>query len=73
MRDAAARWGTPLYITDLDAAAAHLAEYQAAFPGALIAYAVKANPDPRLLRRLVSHGAGCEVVNAIELPLAQRA
>ncbi|MEK6190922.1 MAG: diaminopimelate decarboxylase [Chloroflexota bacterium] len=73
MRDAAARWGTPLYVTDLDAAAAHLAEYQAAFPGALIAYALKANPDPRLLARFVAAGAGCEVVTAIELALAQRA
>ncbi len=73
MRDAAARWGTPLYVTDVDAAADHLAEYQAAFPGALIAYAVKANPDPRILRRLVANGGGCEVVTATELALAQRA
>ena len=51
--DAAERWGTPLYLTDLDAAAARLALYQAAFPGALIAYAIKANADPQLLRRLV--------------------
>lgn len=49
-----------------------MAEYQAAFPGALIAYAVKANPDPRLLRRLMADGAGCEVVTATELALAQR-
>lgn len=71
--DAAARWGTPLYLTDLDAAAARLATYQAVFPGALIAYAVKANADPQLLRRLVVDGAGCEVVTAVELALALRA
>lgn len=71
--DAAARWGTPLYLTDLDAAAARLAAYRAAFPGALIAYAVKANADPQLLRRLVADGAGCEVVTAVELALAMRA
>ena len=34
---------------------------------------MKANPDPRLLRRLVAEGAGCEVVTAVELALAQRA
>ncbi|MGH2392253.1 MAG: diaminopimelate decarboxylase family protein [Candidatus Limnocylindria bacterium] len=62
-----------MYVTDLDAATVHLAEYQSAFPGALIAYAVKANPDPRLLRRLVAEGTGCEVVTATELALAQRA
>jgi diaminopimelate decarboxylase len=71
--EAAARWGTPLYLTDLDAAAARLAAYRAAFPGALIAYAVKANADPHLLRRLVADGAGCEVVSAVELALALRA
>jgi diaminopimelate decarboxylase len=67
------RWGTPLYLTDLDAAAANLRAYRAAFPGALIAYAVKANPDPQLLRRLVAEGAGCEVVTAVEMALARRA
>lgn len=73
LRDAAARWGTPSYVTDLDAASAALATYQAAFPGALVAYAVKANPDPLLLRSLAAAGAGAEVVNAIELALALRA
>jgi diaminopimelate decarboxylase len=73
LRDAAARWGTPLYVTDLDAAARRFADYRAAFPGALIAYAVKANPDPQLLRRLAAEGAGAEVVNAVELALALRA
>jgi len=70
---AAERWGTPLYVTDLDAAAANLRSYREAFPGALSAYAVKANPDPQLLRRLVTEGAGCEVVTAVELALARRA
>jgi diaminopimelate decarboxylase len=70
---AAERWGTPLYVTDLDVAAARLGAYFAAFPGALVAYAVKANPDPQLLRRLVAEGAGCEVVTAVELAMARRA
>ena len=43
LAEAASRWGTPLYLTDLDAAAARLADWQAAFPDSLIAYAVKAN------------------------------
>jgi diaminopimelate decarboxylase len=73
LADAAERWGTPLYVTDLDLAAARLRAYADAFPGALIAYAIKANPDPRLLRRLVADGAGCEVVTAVELALARRA
>ncbi len=73
LASAAERWGTPLYVTDPDVAAAHLADWQGAFPGALIAYAVKANADPQLLRRLVADGAGCEVVTAVELALARRA
>ena len=73
LAEAARRWGTPQYLTDLDAAAANLATYQQNFPGALIAYAVKANPDPQLLQRLMSEGAGAEVVNEVELALAIRA
>jgi diaminopimelate decarboxylase len=73
LADAAGRFGTPLYVTDLDVAAARLAAYADAFPGTLIAYAVKANADPQLLRRLVAEGAGCEVVTAVELALARRA
>ena len=73
LAEAAKRWGTPLYLTDLDAAADNLATYQRNFPGALIAYAVKANSDPQLLRRLVAEGAGAEVVNEVELALAIRA
>lgn len=73
LAEAAARWGTPLYVTDLDAAAHRLGTWRAAFPGALIAYAVKANSDPHLLHRLLADGAGCEVVSGLELALALRA
>ncbi len=73
LTEAVERWGTPLYLTDLDTAAANLRAYREAFPGALIAYAVKANPDPQLFRRLAAEGAGAEVVTAVELALARRA
>jgi diaminopimelate decarboxylase len=73
LAEAARRWSTPLYLTDLAGAAANLATYRRNFPGALIAYAVKANSDPQLLRRLVTDGAGAEVVNEVELALAVRA
>jgi diaminopimelate decarboxylase len=42
-------------------------------PEALVAYAIKANPDPALLRRLASDGIGFEVVGPVELALALRA
>ena len=73
LREAAERWGTPLYVTELDAASAAANAWRDALPGALIAYAIKANPDPALLRRLADDGFGFEVVGPIELALAQRA
>ena len=71
--EAADRWGTPLYVTDLDAAVGKARAWQEALPGALVAYAVKANPDPALLRRLASEGFGFEVVGPVELSLVRRA
>ena len=71
--EAAERWGTPLYVTDLDAAASNARAWTDALPGALVAYAVKANPDPALLLRLADDGFGFEVVGPVELALALRA
>jgi diaminopimelate decarboxylase len=71
--EAAERFGTPLYVTDLDVAVARSREWREAFPGALVAYAVKANPDPALMRRLAADGTGFEVVGPVELVLALRA
>ena len=71
--EAADRFGTPLYVTDIDLAAARAGDWRDAFAGALVAYAVKANPDPALLRRLAAEGLGAEVVGPIELALALRA
>lgn len=73
LADAADRWSTPLYVTDLDVAADRAAAWRRALPGALVAYAVKANPDPALLQRLAAEGIGFEVVGPVELALALRA
>ncbi len=71
---AAEQWGTPLYVTDLDAAAARARAWRDVLPaGGLVAYAVKANPDPALLRRLAAEGIGAEVVGPVELALSLRA
>jgi diaminopimelate decarboxylase len=71
--EAAERWGTPLYVTDLDAASARASGWRDALPGALVAFAVKANPDPALLRRLAADAIGAEVVGPVELALVRRA
>ena len=73
LREAAERWGTPLYVTDLEVAAANADAWRQALPGAQVAYAVKANPDPALLRRLAADGIGFEIVGPVELALALRA
>ena len=72
LREAAQRWGTPLYVTDVGAAVMNAHAWQVALPGALVAYAVKANPDPILMRRLASDGFGFEVVGPVELARAIR-
>ncbi len=71
--EAAERWGTPLYVTDVDAALESARAWRTALPHALVAYAVKANPDPVLMRRLAADGFGFEVVGPVELALALRA
>jgi len=73
LRAAVATWGTPLYVTDLDLASSAAGRWTQAVPGALVAYAVKANPDPALLARLAADGIGAEVVGPVELALALRA
>jgi ornithine decarboxylase len=51
------RPATPYVLLDLGQAQRSFAELAAALPGVAVHYAVKANPDPRLLARL--HAAGC--------------
>jgi diaminopimelate decarboxylase len=58
----------PAYIYDLRALDAHAARIRAALPAAVaFYYAVKANPDPRVLRALARHVDGLEVSSAGEL------
>jgi ornithine decarboxylase len=52
-----ARPATPYLALDPARAAGRFRELAAALPGVAVYYAVKANPDPRLLARL--HAAGC--------------
>lgn len=70
MREAAERFGTPLYAysaTELDAA---LVRVRSAFADARIWYAMKANPNLTLLRRLKAAGVGFECVSLGELARA---
>ena len=71
LQDAAQRFGTPLYVYDADELDAALARVQAAFFGAKLFYAVKANPNLSLLRRFQAAGLGFECVSLGELARAQ--
>jgi ornithine decarboxylase len=60
---------TPCLVVDTDVVAARAADFRAAFPGALVRYAVKANPAPPVLDALVAAGAGFDVAGPAELTL----
>lgn len=67
VRDAALRLGdVPAYLYDLAALDAHAASVRRALPEVELYYAVKANPDPELLRVLEPYVDGFEVSSAGE-------
>ncbi|WP_432921455.1 hypothetical protein ACQPZZ_22440 [Microbispora sp. CA-135349] len=51
----------PAYVYDLAGLARHVAAVQAALAGTELCYAVKANPDPEVLRTLAPYTDGFEV------------
>jgi diaminopimelate decarboxylase len=74
LREAAERFGTPLYVTDLAVLHALAAELEDAFgDGWLRLYSLKANPLPALVRELVPRGWLANVVSLGEWAAARRA
>ena len=75
LRDAATRFGTPAYVTDLATIEAAGAEIRAAFPDPWIRqYSVKANDVPALIAAVCRAAAGgANVVSRGEWALARRA
>jgi diaminopimelate decarboxylase len=75
LRGAAARAGTPTYVTDIATLGAAGAELQAAFPDPWIRhYSVKANDVPPVIAAAAAAaGAGANVVSRGEWSLARRA
>jgi diaminopimelate decarboxylase len=70
----AARFGTPIYITDEDRIRARYREVYGAlstrYDRVRVLYAAKANGNPAVLRALADEGAGADVFSAGELVLA---
>lgn len=77
LRGLATRYGTPLYVYSEGAIKAAFERYQSAFAvaglDALVCYAVKANSNLHLLRRLGEWGAGADVVSGGEIYRARKA
>ena len=69
--DRAARYvdSTPALVIELAAVERAYRSFTEAFTGSPVFYALKANPDPRVARRLASLGCGFEIASATELGL----
>ncbi|MDG6985238.1 MAG: diaminopimelate decarboxylase [Nitrososphaerota archaeon] len=76
-KDLAEKYGTPLYVTELDRVTRKLKaaedELSSRHPDVLIAFAYKSNSTPAILKALASRGAGATVVSANGLRLARAA
>ena len=61
----------PFYVVDLGIVAAQLAQWRAAFPRVVPYYAVKCNPDPAIVRTLMSMGCNFDCASRAEIELVQ--
>lgn len=69
----ATRYGTPLYVYDLDAVDARVQGLRDALPPSFeLAYAAKANPAPAVLDQMCRLGLGLDIASGDELAAAQR-
>ncbi|MEM2934218.1 MAG: diaminopimelate decarboxylase [Methanocellales archaeon] len=66
----AAKYGTPLYVTDENRLRENFKTFQSAFPEAEIFYAAKANSNLAIMRILANMGSGMDVFSGGELYLA---
>jgi diaminopimelate decarboxylase len=72
--DLAARFGTPLYVYDLDVISRQVAALRAVLPRSFeLAYALKANPALGVVAHLAELGLGADVASGGELATALRA
>lgn len=69
----AARFGTPLYVYDLDVITHQAERVRKEFPAAELFFAVKANPCGAVLRHLAGLELGAEVISEGELARSLRA
>jgi len=61
----------PFYVVDLGIVTAQLARWRAAFPRVVPYYAVKCNPDPAIVRTLMSMGCNFDCASRAEIELVR--
>jgi ornithine decarboxylase len=69
LKDLALKHGTPLLVVDHDAVRANYSEFKRNLPRVQPYYAVKANPDPAIIRSLYAVGASFDVASIAEFKL----
>jgi ornithine decarboxylase len=69
LKDLARKHGTPLFIVDHEAIRSNYADFRRYLPRVQAYYAVKANPDPAILRTLYDIGASFDVASIAEFNL----
>ena len=74
MHDLLARFGSPLYVYDLDVVRLRARALRAAitWPRFQPLFAIKANPNPAVARAIVAEGFGIDAVSPGEVALALR-
>jgi ornithine decarboxylase len=69
LKELAQKHGTPLFIVDHDAIRGNYAEFKRYLPRVQAYYAVKANPDPAIVRTLYAIGSSFDVASIAEFNL----
>jgi ornithine decarboxylase len=69
LKDLAQKHGTPLFVVDHDAVRSNYAEFKRYLPRVQAYYAVKANPDPAIIRTLYAIGGSFDVASIAEFEL----
>jgi len=69
LKELAQKHGTPLFIVDHNAVRSNYAEFKRYLPRVQAYYAVKANPDPAIIRTLFAIGASFDVASIAEFNL----
>jgi ornithine decarboxylase len=64
--------GTPLFVVDHEVIRSNYAEFKRFLPRVQAYYAVKANPDPAIVRTLYAAGASFDVASIAEFRLVYK-